>query len=134
MDTAFLFCVVLSQFLPFEFSKDVSLPFNCENADMVGYSFVQYPFMAALQKALETISPKHSNIIIKIETLRDVLHPISGTTLRKIYVSPIKYCRKIHGSTNEIIFEAFKSLSKKPPQKNVGRYSMRKSVFSYGNL
>ena len=51
-----------------DFDKD-SLPFICEHADMVGYSFVRYPSdLAALQKTLETIPPKHPNIIIKIET------------------------------------------------------------------
>ena len=51
-----------------DFDK-ASLPFICESADMLGYSFVRYPSdLSTLQKQLELISPKHPNIIIKIET------------------------------------------------------------------
>jgi pyruvate kinase len=51
-----------------EFDK-ACLPFVCEHADMVGYSFVRYASdLAGLHQALETISRQPPHIIIKIET------------------------------------------------------------------
>ncbi len=51
-----------------EFDK-ACLPFICEHADMVGYSFVRYPSdLAGLQEVLKKISPQPPHIIIKIET------------------------------------------------------------------
>ncbi len=45
------------------------LPFICDHADMVGYSFVRNPSdMAVLQQALKKNSPLPPDIIIKIET------------------------------------------------------------------
>lgn len=49
------------------------LPFICEQADMVGYSFVRYPSdLAGLQEALKQISANPPHIIIKIETTEAV--------------------------------------------------------------
>ena len=51
-----------------EFDKKC-LPFICDHADMVGYSFVRYPSdLEALQQALKNLSPVPPHIIIKIET------------------------------------------------------------------
>jgi pyruvate kinase len=51
-----------------EFDKEC-LPFICDHADMVGYSFVRYPTdLDALQHALKKLSPVPPHIIIKIET------------------------------------------------------------------
>jgi pyruvate kinase len=51
-----------------EFDKEC-LPFICDHADMVGYSFVRYPTdLEALQHALKKLSPVPPHIIIKIET------------------------------------------------------------------
>lgn len=51
-----------------DFDK-ASLPFICEHADMVGYSFVRYPSdLATLQNTLAAISTRQPIIIIKIET------------------------------------------------------------------
>ena len=51
-----------------DFDK-ASLPFICEHADLVGYSFVRYPSdLSTLQNTLATISTRQPNIIIKIET------------------------------------------------------------------
>lgn len=51
-----------------EFDK-ACLPFICEHADMVGYSFVRYPAdLAGLQQVLKTMSSTPPHIIIKIET------------------------------------------------------------------
>jgi pyruvate kinase len=45
------------------------LQFICENADMIGYSFVRYPTdLEILQQSLDKISPAPPHIIIKIET------------------------------------------------------------------
>lgn len=45
------------------------LPFICDHADMVGYSFVRYPSdLAGLQQALKKLSTLPPHIIIKIET------------------------------------------------------------------
>lgn len=45
------------------------LPFVCDHADMVGYSFVRYPSdLAALQQALKNLCPAPPHVIIKIET------------------------------------------------------------------
>jgi pyruvate kinase len=45
------------------------LPFICEHADMVGYSFVRFAAeLKALQVALKKIADKQPHIIIKIET------------------------------------------------------------------
>ena len=45
------------------------LPFICEHADMVGFSFVCYPLdMESLKHILEKLSPQPPQIIIKIET------------------------------------------------------------------
>jgi pyruvate kinase len=55
-----------------EFDK-ACLPFVCEHADMVGYSFVRYPSdLLGLQAALKKISVKPPHIIIKIETTEAV--------------------------------------------------------------
>ncbi len=51
-----------------EFDK-ACLPFICEHAEMVGYSFVRYPSdLAGLQVTLKKIASKQPHIIIKIET------------------------------------------------------------------
>ncbi len=51
-----------------EFDK-ACLPFVCEHADLVGYSFVRYPLdLAALQYAAKKTSKQPPHIIIKIET------------------------------------------------------------------
>lgn len=51
-----------------EFDK-ACLPFICDHADMVGYSFVRYPSdLAGLQQALKKLSSLPPHIIIKIET------------------------------------------------------------------
>ncbi len=51
-----------------EFDKDC-LPYVCEHADMVGYSFVRYPSdLTGLQEAIKKITKTPPNIIIKIET------------------------------------------------------------------
>ncbi|HEX7456943.1 MAG TPA: pyruvate kinase, partial [Ginsengibacter sp.] len=51
-----------------EFDKEC-LPFICDHADMVGYSFVRYPTdLDALQHALKKLSPVPPHIIVKIET------------------------------------------------------------------
>ncbi|HJS56355.1 MAG TPA: pyruvate kinase [Chitinophagaceae bacterium] len=45
------------------------LPFICEHADMVGYSFVRYPSdISRLQQSLQKISTTPPKIILKIET------------------------------------------------------------------
>ncbi|MBL0334512.1 MAG: pyruvate kinase [Chitinophagaceae bacterium] len=45
------------------------LPFICEHADMIGYSFVRYPSdLAALRDSLHRISSTPPKIIVKIET------------------------------------------------------------------
>jgi pyruvate kinase len=45
------------------------LPFICEHADLVGYSFVSYPSdISALQQLLKKISSNPPKIILKIET------------------------------------------------------------------
>lgn len=45
------------------------LPFICEHADMVGYSFIKYPAeLTGLQQALKKLSSQPPHIIIKIET------------------------------------------------------------------
>ena len=45
------------------------LPFICDHADMIGYSFVRQPSdLESLQTALKKISPSPPKIIIKIET------------------------------------------------------------------
>jgi pyruvate kinase len=55
-----------------EFDKS-SLPFICEHADMVGYSFVRYPSdLSALLEALKKTSAKQPHIIVKIETTEAV--------------------------------------------------------------
>ena len=55
-----------------EFDK-ACLPFVCNHADMVGYSFVRYPSdVLGLQAALKKISLKPPHIIIKIETTEAV--------------------------------------------------------------
>jgi pyruvate kinase len=55
-----------------EFDK-ACLPFICEHADMVGYSFVRYPSdLSGLQEALKKISSQPPHIIIKIETTEAV--------------------------------------------------------------
>jgi len=55
-----------------EFDK-ACLPFVCEHADMVGYSFVRYPSdLLGLQTALKKISLRPPHIIIKIETTEAV--------------------------------------------------------------
>lgn len=55
-----------------EFDKS-SLPFICEHADMIGYSFVRYPSdLSALIEALKKTSSKQPNIIVKIETTEAV--------------------------------------------------------------
>jgi len=57
-----------------EFDKSC-LPFICEHADLVGYSFVRYPSdVSVLQTALKKISKKHPNIILKIETSEAVIN------------------------------------------------------------
>lgn len=49
------------------------LPFICEHADLIGYSFVKTPEdMERLRDAMKAISSKHPHIIIKIETLLSV--------------------------------------------------------------
>ncbi|HPH92495.1 MAG TPA: pyruvate kinase [Ferruginibacter sp.] len=49
------------------------LPFICEYADMVGYSFVRYPSdLSGLQEALKNSTSKPPHIIIKIETTEAV--------------------------------------------------------------
>lgn len=51
-----------------EFDK-ACLPFICEHAHMVGYSFVRFPSdLLELQQVLKKISPQPPHIIIKIET------------------------------------------------------------------
>lgn len=51
-----------------EFDK-ACLPFICEHADLVGYSFVSHPAdLAALQELMKTYISKPPAIIIKIET------------------------------------------------------------------
>ncbi len=51
-----------------EFDK-ACLPFICEHADLVGYSFVSHPSdLAALQELMKTYLSKPPAIIIKIET------------------------------------------------------------------
>ena len=51
------------------------LPFICEHADMVGYSFIRVPAdMTGLQQTLEKLSPKPPLIIIKIETPEAVIN------------------------------------------------------------
>jgi pyruvate kinase len=55
-----------------EFDK-ACLPFICEHADMVGYSFVRYPSdVTALQEALKKITPHPPMPILKIETAQAV--------------------------------------------------------------
>lgn len=55
-----------------EFDR-ASLPFICDHADMVGYSFVRYPSnVTDLQKILSKISSQPPHIIIKIETTEAV--------------------------------------------------------------
>ncbi len=55
-----------------EFDK-ACLPFICEYADMVGYSFVRYPSdLSGLQEALKKITSEPPHIIIKIETTEAV--------------------------------------------------------------
>jgi pyruvate kinase len=55
-----------------EFDKS-SLPFICEHADMVGYSFVRYASdLSALLEALKKTSAKQPHIIVKIETTEAV--------------------------------------------------------------
>ncbi len=55
-----------------EFDK-ACLPFICEHADMVGYSFVRYPSdLSGLQEVLKKISLQPPHIIIKIETTEAV--------------------------------------------------------------
>jgi len=55
-----------------EFDK-ACLPFICEHADMVGYSFVRYPSdLSGLQELLKKLSPQPPHIIIKIETTEAV--------------------------------------------------------------
>jgi pyruvate kinase len=49
------------------------LPFICQHADMVGYSFVRVPTdVLGLQTILKNISSKQPHIILKIETLEAV--------------------------------------------------------------
>lgn len=51
------------------------LPFICEHADIVGYSFVRYPSdLEILQKSLKRITDTPPHIIIKIETPEAVQH------------------------------------------------------------
>jgi pyruvate kinase len=55
-----------------EFDK-ACLPFICEHADMVGYSFVRYPSdLFGLQEVLKGLSSQPPHIIIKIETTEAV--------------------------------------------------------------
>ncbi len=58
--------------LPIPFLTDFDkacLPFICEHADLVGYSFVRYPSdLASLQQILQTYTSSPPHIIIKIET------------------------------------------------------------------
>lgn len=55
-----------------EFDK-ACLPFICEHADMIGYSFVRYASdLAGLQMALQKIASKPPHIVIKIETTEAV--------------------------------------------------------------
>jgi pyruvate kinase len=55
-----------------EFDKS-SLPFICEHADMVGYSFVRYPSdLSGLLEALKKTSARQPHIIVKIETTEAV--------------------------------------------------------------
>jgi pyruvate kinase len=55
-----------------EFDK-TCLPFICEHADMVGYSFVRYPSdLSGLHEALRKISVQPPHVIIKIETTEAV--------------------------------------------------------------
>lgn len=55
-----------------EFDKSC-LPFVCEHADMVGYSFVRYPSdLLGLQTTLKKISSRPPHVIIKIETTEAV--------------------------------------------------------------
>lgn len=55
-----------------EFDK-ACLPFICDHADMVGYSFVRFPSdLLGLQEALKKGSSKPPHIIIKIETTEAV--------------------------------------------------------------
>jgi pyruvate kinase len=55
-----------------EFDK-ACLPFVCEHADMVGYSFVRYPSdLSGLQASLKKMASKPPHIIIKIETTEAV--------------------------------------------------------------
>jgi pyruvate kinase len=51
-----------------EFDKEC-LPFICDHADIVGYSFVRYPSdLERLQQELKKFSPVPPHVIIKIET------------------------------------------------------------------
>ncbi|MDP4262552.1 MAG: pyruvate kinase [Bacteroidota bacterium] len=71
------------------------LPFICEHADMIGYSFVRYPSdLSVLQGALDKLSPSPPHIIIKIETpeavknlpgllLRGMLHNTFGVMIAR---------------------------------------------------
>jgi pyruvate kinase len=64
-----------------EFDK-ACLPFICEHADMVGYSFVRYPSdLAGLEQALKNLSSLPPHIIIKIETPEAVKN-LPGLLLR----------------------------------------------------
>lgn len=48
---------------------EACLPFICEHADLVGYSFIRYPSdISMLRKSLKKISTKTPKIILKIET------------------------------------------------------------------
>ena len=50
-----------------EFDK-ACLPFICDHADMVGYSFVRYPSdLEALQHALKKLSPVHHTLSLKLK-------------------------------------------------------------------
>jgi len=55
---------------------DIScLPFICENADLVGYSFVRMPSdVALLRNLIAETNERHPDIIIKIETPQAVKH------------------------------------------------------------
>lgn len=51
------------------------LPFICENADLVGYSFVRLPAdVSLLRNLIAETNEKHPDIIIKIETPESVRH------------------------------------------------------------
>jgi pyruvate kinase len=61
------------------------LPFICEHADMVGYSFIRYPAdLAGLQEILKKLSPQPPHIIIKIETPEAVKN-LPGLLLRGMH-------------------------------------------------